>query len=431
MMIILGVVQLSEAFTEVGVRQAVIQNKNGAAPDFLNVAWWFSAIRGLVLYGAAFLLAPLFCQFYEKPLLLDPMRVAFIALLLHGLVSTRMYVLEKELHYLKFVVMKQGAAVLNAIVAVVLSLYVKNVWPLVIGFVVEYAGTFVLSFLLVPIRPRFSIGREYLGDIWQFARRMFGLPLLTSLYFQIDVMLVPKFFTWDEAGMYSVARTLALMPVLAFTRTVLPLVLPVFSKLQGSSPRLKETILKISDLTAVVAMPFVAFCIVFSENLLSFLYLPKYGAVVIPFSVLMIYVLIRLLSLILMQLYFVLVRPDLQRTFAVIRLAITAAVFYPAIRFFGLKGVALAVGVGMLALLVMQIVCARRLIGLRLSEYGLCLMRGSVYGGLVFLAGIIIRHFFSGSDLVVLVLGGIACLAVWGAAMSSSHYRMILLGHRT
>ncbi len=431
MMTIAGVVQLSEAFTEVGVRQAVIQNKSGGARDFLNVAWWFSAIRGLVLYGAAFLAAPLFCRFYESPALLDPMRVAFLALLLHGLVSTRMHVLEKELHYLKFVVMKQGAAILNVATAVVLSIFFKNVWPLVIGFVVEYAGTCILSFILVPIKPRFNIGREYLGDIFQFARRMFGLPLLTSLYLQFDVMLVPKFFTWDEAGMYAVARTLALMPVLAFNRTILPLILPVFSKLQDSTERLKEAILKMSDLTAVAGIPFVAFCIVFSENLLTCLYPQKYGAVAVPFSILMVYVLIRLLSPILMQLYFVLARPDLQRWFALVRLVITAAVFYPAVKYFDLPGAAMAVVVGMLSLLAMQIICACRLVGFRISEYCLCLMRGTVYGGVVFLAGTIIRNFVEGPDLVVLVLGGLVCLAVWGVAMSTSHYRMIVLGNRT
>ena len=35
-----------EAFTEVGVKQSVIQNKRGADPDYLNVAWWMQAVRG-------------------------------------------------------------------------------------------------------------------------------------------------------------------------------------------------------------------------------------------------------------------------------------------------------------------------------------------------------------------------------------------------
>jgi len=85
----------------------------------------------------------------------------------------------------------------------------------------------------------------------------------------------------------------------------------------------------------------------------------------------------------------------------------------------------------MLSLLAMQIICACRLVGFRISEYCLCLMRGTVYGGVVFLAGTIIRNFVEGPDLVVLVLGGLVCLAVWGVAMSTSHYRMIVLGNRT
>lgn len=46
MAIVLAVIGLFEALTEVGVAQAVIQNKKGDTPEFLNLAWWFGVARG-------------------------------------------------------------------------------------------------------------------------------------------------------------------------------------------------------------------------------------------------------------------------------------------------------------------------------------------------------------------------------------------------
>jgi len=425
-----SVVLLTEAFTEVGVRQAIIQNKNGGSRDFVNVAWWFSAIRGLALYAAAFLAAPAICRFYQTPDLLVPMRAAFVVILLHGLVSPRMYVLEKEMRFLKYVIMKQGVAVLNVAVAVVFSLFYKSCWPLIAGLIVEFASTFVLSFLLVPIKPRFSIDRASLGDIMFYARRMIGLPLFTSIFLQFDLLIVPKFFSFKDAGLYAIARGFALMPVLAFTKTIRPMVLPAFAQMQDSKEKLKEALLKSTDLTAMVCGPFVAFCIVFASPLLSFLYKPEYATVAVSFAILMIYVMIRLLSTILMQLYFALAKPELQRRFSLARLIVIALMTYPAIHFLDFVGVPTTVAAGMLTVLVMQIVYAGRLVGLRPVEYCRSLVRGFYYSGVVVVGGIAVRYLFEGPDLIALVMGGVFCLAAWLVAMSTTHYKMILLGNR-
>ena len=40
MALIIAATVILDAFTEVGIKQSVIQNKNGAKREYLNVAWW-------------------------------------------------------------------------------------------------------------------------------------------------------------------------------------------------------------------------------------------------------------------------------------------------------------------------------------------------------------------------------------------------------
>ena len=128
----------------------------------------------------------------------------------------------------------------------------RNIWPLVIGLVVEYAGTFLFSHVLVPFRPRFRIDRACLRDIWHYARGMIGLPILAFIFFNFDIFFLGKLSTWKEVGWYSVSKGFALVLVLAFTKTVSPLLVPTFSKLQDNRERLREALLRLTELVSLI-----------------------------------------------------------------------------------------------------------------------------------------------------------------------------------
>ncbi|MFA5240239.1 MAG: oligosaccharide flippase family protein, partial [Phycisphaerae bacterium] len=103
MAIVLAAATTFEAFTEVGVKQSVIHNKKGDETEYLNVAWWFQAVRGLALFVVGFIIAPWIGAFYNNPGLLPLLRVSFIAILFNGFMSPRVYVLEKKIQFGKYV----------------------------------------------------------------------------------------------------------------------------------------------------------------------------------------------------------------------------------------------------------------------------------------------------------------------------------------
>src|SRR3989337_2159235 len=69
--IIVMVVVMLESITDAGIRLSIIQNKEGASPSYLNAAWWFQAVRGLCLFIAALISAPLVAAFYKENILID------------------------------------------------------------------------------------------------------------------------------------------------------------------------------------------------------------------------------------------------------------------------------------------------------------------------------------------------------------------------
>jgi len=397
-----------DALAEVGVKQSVIQNKEGANTDYLNVAWWIQVARGLCLFGIAFLLAPWISSFYDNPELLSLLRVAFLAIVLRAFVSPRAYVLEKEYKFGQAVFIIQGSAILGAITTVGLALVIRNVWALVVGFVIEMAIMCILSFIFVPFLPRFRIDRKSLVELMKFARGMFGLPVLTMISFQAPNLVLGKVIPKDQLGQlgfYSYASLLAYIPIDLYARIISPVLLPAFSEVQDDKSALCRGLLQTTRWTAFFVVPLIALMVCCASELLLVAYGPQYVVMAIPFTFLCLQILARNEASILAGMYLAIAQPHLQRRFAIIRAMAIIGLIYPAAVRFGPLGVAVVIAVSHFAVLLMQVFKSREIIGLKLSHY----VRSFVPGILVALPLIatvgLLRLFKVSSPILVLSIG--------------------------
>ncbi|HUV67055.1 MAG TPA: oligosaccharide flippase family protein [Sedimentisphaerales bacterium] len=365
-----------EALTEVGVKQSVIQNKRGADTEYLNVAWWFQAVRGLGLFSIGYLAAPWISSFYEKPELLWLLRVAFLAVLFRGFISPRAYVLEKQYRFGMVVFLIQGSGILGAVIAIVLAFIIRNVWALVIGFVSEFAIMCVLSYVFVPFLPRFRMERRCLGELMDFARGMLGVAILTMIAFEIDVLVLGKVVSGDELGMYYLAMTVVLLPITLFGRVISPVLLPAFSEKQDDREALLRVILRVTRTTAVFTLPLVAFMASSAGGVLAVVYGSEYAAVTVPFAVLCLLIVFRTQTPVLSLAYLAVGQPRLNRRFVVVRAAVVGGLIYPAIVHFGLLGAAAVVVLGNGIGLLTQVFWSRRIVDLGFRTYACCYLPG-------------------------------------------------------
>ena len=357
-----------EALTEVGVKQSIIQNKQGANTDYLNVAWWMQVVRGLCLFSIAFLMAPWISSYYGKPELLGLLRVAFLAIALRGFVSPRVYVLEKEYKFGRAVFLIQGSAILGAIITVGIAWVIRNVWAMVIGFVAEMAILCILSFVVVPFLPRFRLHRESLTELMKFARGMFGLPVLTMLSVQAPVMILGKVIPTDQLGFYSYASLLAYIPIELYTRIITPVLLPAFSEKQDDEGSLCRGLLRATLWTALLVIPLTAFMACCASELLL-VYGSGYVIMAIPFVLMCLQILAQSESTILASVYLAVGRPHLQRRFAAVRAVAIIGLLYPAAVRFGPTGAAAVIVASNFAILLMQVLGIRIIVGLEFSHY--------------------------------------------------------------
>jgi len=413
MAIIMSVSMLSEALTEVGVRQSIIQNKKGADPDFLNVAWWMQVTRGLCFYGVAVLLAPWISSFYNKPELESLLRVAFLAVALRGFLSPRAYVLEKKYKFGRAVLLVQGSAILGAIISVGLAWMIRSVWALVIGFVVETAILCILSFIFVPFRPRFELHRASLRELMKYARGMIGLPILTAFSAQAPILILGKVIPEDLLGLYYYAALLSYIPIDLHMRVIGPVLLPAFSDKQDSKPALRRGLLQATRWTAFLVVPLVAFMVCCTGEILSLAYGSGYVVMSVPLALLCLQILARSEAAILAGMYLAIGLPRLQRRFAAVRAVAIIALVYPGALRFGAVGSAAGVLASGFAVLLMQAVAAKSVIGLKLSHYLRSYVPGVLLSVPVIMTVGLLRLFGVDSALVIVAAGSFSLAAVY------------------
>jgi O-antigen/teichoic acid export membrane protein len=412
MALILTLVNVFEACTEVGVKQSVIQNKRGAEFEYLNATWWFQSIRAVGLFAVAMLTAPLISSFYDKPYLLRLLQVSFLAIVFRGIISPRAHVLQKEYKFGKSVLLVQGSALLGTIVTICIALYTKNIWALVAGYISEQGILCFLSYILVPFVPKLHINRECMRELITFARNMFGLPILTLIGLGAPVFVLGKIVTEEKLGLYSLAAQLATLPTILFGKIISPVLLPGFAQKQDDRNALCEIVLQISRLIAVATIPLVTLMAACASGLLLLMWgRTEYVNVTIECAVLCLIIFARTEAAILSTTYIAVGQPQLHRRFVILRMVLVLALIYPAVVHLELLGAAIVVVVGSYIPLLMQIFWCKRVIPLTFDRYIRCYIPGLL---LSFPPIITIRLLLLlGVDsLLIILIAGFAALLV-------------------
>jgi len=419
---VISSVAVIEALTQVGLRQSTIQNKSGSDEGFLNAVWWMSSLRGLTLYLIAFFSAPYISAYFGRPDSAFILRIGFLVIFINGLISPRAYILEKELRFKKWVIMMQGAGVAGVFVAIVAAFLLKNVWALLFGFLTEALLRTSLSFIFCPLIPRLKLDKSYTAEIMKFSRRLFGLPIIMMIYAQIDIFIIGKVLSMQLLGIYVLVKGLAEMPMEFFSKIVHPVTLPVFSSMQDDMNKIRNTLFSITRITGLFAIPLIAFLFLFAEPTLYIVYGYEYSKLALPFGILCVATLILLISSLIVQVYFAIGQPNMHRTASFVRTTVFMILIYPATKYFGLTGTAIAALIAVLSLILTQLIYAHKRIDLVISDYLRNWLPGIQASFIIIIPGVTMHMYCQNKGISFLVAGILLCFSAWGYGIYRNVY---------
>lgn len=408
--IILVVNAAFESFTQIGIKEAIIQNPKGKEITYLNGAWWLSFVRSIGLFIIGYLISPWISEFYEMPEMLTMMRLSFLSILFNGAFSVNAYVKIKEMKYKKWVLIEQGGGAIGVIITIILAFMIQNVWALVIGFVFGAGMRCLLSFIICPYCPGFQFDKESLLKLFKFARGMFGLPILYFIFTKIDIFVIGKLCSKNDLGLYSMVLALTQIPSQLISIFIGPLLTPAFSEMQSHNERINNTIMKTTALLVFIWFPMLTFIILYAKDLLDIIYGPQYMLLAVPFAVLFATTMMRTLSALFATFFFAIGKPELQRLFVGIRAIIIVLIIYPAVKRFGLLGGAISLLMAMIIANIILLIQMRKLTKFDVTKYSYLFLKALSVSLIVFIAWIATYNYLPNNSIIKLIPGAIGCL---------------------
>ncbi len=270
-----------ETLSQTGFDRALIQRRGDIHP-YLNVAWTAAVVRGIVLFSAIYLVAPYIASFFNVREVQPIIRVIGISYVLQGFNNIGVIYFRKEIEFKKEFFYQLSGFLADFIVTIGFVLVLRNVWALVFGNLAGHLTRLIASYLIHPLRPKFRFELDKLEKLLNFGKWIFGSSILTFLIVSGDDFFVGKLLGATALGFYQMAYKISNISATEITQVMAQVVFPVYSKMQDNIARLRESYLRVLQLTAFLSMPLAGILFILAPDLTKVLlgekWLPMVGA---------------------------------------------------------------------------------------------------------------------------------------------------------
>jgi O-antigen/teichoic acid export membrane protein len=246
----LGIVTI---LSEFGLSTAIVANRDVTESELAQLNT-LSLLIGVAAFGVSCLAAWPLGSFFGSPQLPVVVIVMSAAFLITAFRTVPYAVLQRDLEF-RYLALAEGLqTVLLATTMVLLALVGFRYWTLVIGTLL---GQVVSTLMLYARRPQGFAWPRFrgLGRVLTFSRQLVVGRLAWYASSRADVVVAGRVLGKVPLGEYSVAFTLASLPLEKVSALVNQVSTPFFSAVQKDRAALRHLLLTLTGLLAVVTFP--------------------------------------------------------------------------------------------------------------------------------------------------------------------------------
>jgi O-antigen/teichoic acid export membrane protein len=329
-------------FSEIGIEAALIQKARVHRND-LNTAWTMAIIRGALLFLLLFFLAGSIADYFHHDDLKPLLQVMAICFILEGLTNIGIVYFQKAIDFKKKVKLELLSDLCGSLSTVLLALFLKSVWALVLGSIIWRMSYCLLSYQMQPYRPKICLDRERSASLIHFGKHIFWISIVTFIVTSGDDALVGKILGLNLLGYYTMAYTIANIPVTSLASVIGRISFAAYSVIESDRDRLKEAFRRTFETTLLILLPLTILVIVLSEDFVRLFLGPRWLPMTGVLEILCLLGLFRGLSNVIAPLHLAINRPGLQSRNKTVELIVFLILVYPFTVGWGLIGAGWAV----------------------------------------------------------------------------------------
>ncbi|MFL6617352.1 MAG: lipopolysaccharide biosynthesis protein [Povalibacter sp.] len=241
-----------QSVTELSLSMALVRHEAPTRSHF-DAAWTLNALRGLVL-GIVFAAAgtPVAGMYHDERLV-GVMAALGASVFLGGLTNPRSIMLQRDLIFWQEFVLNVAQKLAGFLVSIAIAYYYRSYWALVIGTLAMQLTNVLVSYTILPYRPRVSFA--HLKELMSFSIWLTGGQIVNTLNWRFDYLLIGRALGMGALGHYTVGSNLAQIPTRETTSPLTKVIFPAFSGIRDNPARLASAYQRAQSLVTAVALP--------------------------------------------------------------------------------------------------------------------------------------------------------------------------------
>jgi O-antigen/teichoic acid export membrane protein len=361
-------IAVAGAASELGMSAALIQKKeNKTAEVMYSTAFWTGIFWGLgVFLVLGFGVGPFAASFYVEPQLLILIPILSLVILIKPFSLIHIVILTRKMDFKSLAKILNTSSLIAGFISISGAFFFDiGVWALVVNSVLSVGLSLPFLFLKTKWIPRFEWNKTYFKDIFGFGAYSSGTLIFSTLTYNIDNLMIGKLLGSSSLGAYTLSFSLTEQFRQAISGVLNKVMYPVFGKNQDDKERVKMYFLKIVNLNSIVIYPIMVFLLLFANEIIIGFFGEKWSDSIIPLKILSIAMMLHLLVNSFTSLIRGLGKPKLEMK---IIIGLTTLVLIPGLYIgisnFGLIGVASAILLNKICLVVIGLIVLKREINL-------------------------------------------------------------------
>ncbi len=237
---------------DIPIADALIQHRS-PTPDHFNTAFTITMLRAVAMAAIMLAAAWPMAVFYKDPRVINVMVVIAVSILLGGLGNPRAIMLTKNLIFWQQFMLQAANSLTSLLVSIGLALIHPSYWALLAGMIASPIVSNVLSYTVLPFRPRFTLARS--KELLSFSVWLSLGAFIGTLNGRLDQLLVGGFLGKTMLGYYILGDNLSIVPTREAIAPLSDTLFPALSNLAHDKARLRDAYVAAQSLVTAIALP--------------------------------------------------------------------------------------------------------------------------------------------------------------------------------
>ena len=204
-------------FSDIGLRQSIIQSERGEEEVFLNTAWSVQILRGALIATAGIIISCILLlaqsrswitsnNVYNEPVLPYVLAALSATMFVGGFDSTKVIVASRRLELGRLAILEISQQVVAILVMIIWALIARSIWALVAGSIVSGLYRVWFGYIIFPgPNNRWCWDKSSYQEIMGLGKWIFVSSILAFILSNGDRLLLGGMITAEMLGVYSIA----------------------------------------------------------------------------------------------------------------------------------------------------------------------------------------------------------------------------------